>query len=455
MRNICLYFQIHQPLRLKRYRFFNIGNDHYYYDDYLNESVTCRLAEKSYLKANKLLLKLIADFGKQFKVAFSISGVSLDQFELYAPEVIESFQKLAKTGSVEFLCETYAHSLASLKNKEEFNRQVIKHAEKIKALFGQEPKVFRNSELIYSDSIGNDVADLGFTAMLTEGAKHILGWKSPNYMYCNAMNPRLKILLRNFRLSDDISFRFSNRNWSEFPLTADKFVDWLNKFDKKEETVNIFINYGTFGEHQPQESGIFEFLANLPAKILGQSDYVFGTPSEITSKLLPISSVSAPYPVSWADEERDINEWLGNELQNDAINRLYLFTDRINRCNDDKLLKDWDYLQSSDHFYYMSTKFFSDGSRQVYFNPYDSPYDAYINYMNVLSDFGMRLHAIVPEEDTDYDEVLKLRGIINQKEELLKKYEAELKKIKQTGLKTPVRKRAVTAKKKNAPEKTR
>ncbi|MBN2481248.1 MAG: glycoside hydrolase family 57 protein, partial [Bacteroidales bacterium] len=237
MRNICMYFQIHQPLRLKQYRFFNIGNDHYYYDDYLNESVINRLAERSYLHANKVIRNIIKNFGKQFKVAFSISGITLDQFELYAPEVIESFQKLAKTGCVEFLCETYSHSLASLRNKDEFTRQVHMHKQRIRDLFDQEPAVFRNTELIYSDSIGNDVAEMGFTAMITEGAKHILGWKSPNYLYCNAINPRLKVLLRNFRLSDDISFRFSNRNWSEFPLTADKFVDWLNKLDKKEETV--------------------------------------------------------------------------------------------------------------------------------------------------------------------------------------------------------------------------
>lgn len=455
MRNICLYFQIHQPLRLKRYRFFNIGNDHYYYDDYINESVITRLAENSYLKANKLLMKLIKDYGKQFKVAFSISGITLDQLELYAPEVIESFQKLADTGSVEFLSETYSHSLVSLKGKEEFTRQVSKHSERIKTLFGQQPKVFRNTELIYSDSVGNDVADMGFTAMITEGAKHLLGWKSPNYIYCNALNPRLKILLRNFRLSDDISFRFSNRNWSEYPLTADKFVDWLNKFDKKEETVNIFIDYSTFGGHQPAESGIFEFLASLPSMVYAKSNFVFATPSEIASRLMPVSAISAPYPVSWADEERDINEWLGNELQNDAFNRLYLFTERINRCNDDKLLKDWDYLQASDHFYYMSTKFFSDGAKQVYLNPYDSPYDAYINYMNVLSDFGMRLHAIIPEDDSDHDEVIKLKGLINEKEELLKKYEAELKKIKQSGTRSTKGKRTIATRKKAASEKTR
>ena len=411
-----MYFQVHQPLRLKRYRFFNIGNDHYYYDDYLNESVISRLAERSYLHTNKVIRQIIKEYGRQFKVAFSLSGVVLDQLELYAPEVIESFQKLSGTGSVEFLAETYSHSLVSLRSKEEFTHQVQKHRQKIKELFNQEPVVFRNTELIYSDQIGMDVAEMGFTAMITEGAKHILGWKSPNYMYCNALNPRLKVLLRNFRLSDDIAFRFSNSNWSEFPLTADKFVAWLNKMDRKEETVNIFIDYETFGEHQWMESGIFEFLKALPGKVYKNTDFTFSTPGEVASELLPVSTISVPYPVSWADEERDITAWLGNDLQTDAFNRLYQFTDRVNRCDDTKILKDWDYLQASDHFYYMSTKFFTDGAIPVYFNPYESPYDAYINYMNVLSDFGIRLHALVPEKSLDH-EIVKLTHVIEEKDE--------------------------------------
>ncbi len=442
-----MYFQIHQPLRLKRYRFFNIGNDHYYYDDYLNESVINRLAERSYLHANKVIRSIIKQFGKQFKVAFSISGITLDQFELYAPEVIESFQKLAKTGCVEFLCETYSHSLISLRNKDEFTRQVYKHKQKIKDLFDQEPTVFRNTELIYSDEIGDNIAGMGFTAMITEGAKHILGWKSPNYLYCNAINPRLKVLLRNFRLSDDIAFRFSNRNWSEFPLTADKFVYWLNEMDKKEETVNIFIDYETFGEHQWMESGIFEFLTDLPVKVYKDSKFIFATPSEVAANLLPVSTISVPYPISWADEERDITAWLGNDLQLDAFNRLSQFTERVNQCNDPKIQKDWKYLQASDHFYYMSTKFFSDGAIPVYFNPYESPYDAYINYMNVLSDFGIRLHALVPEDSVDHD-IVKLSHTIDEKNELIRKYEAELKRLKSTKTKIVSAQRKTTSSKK-------
>lgn len=386
MRTICLYFQIHQPFRLKRYRFFNIGNDHYYYDDYMNESIMRKVADRSYLIANKVLRQIIKEYGSQFKVAFSISGIALDQFELYAPDVLESFQKLAKTGSVEFLAETYSHSLVALKDKNEFARQVNEHKQKIKLYFDYEPTVFRNTELVYSDNIGADVADMGFSAVLTEGAKHVLGWKSPNYMYCNALNPRLKVLLRNFRMSDDIAFRFSNQAWSEFPLTADKFVSWLNKMDKKEETANIFIDYETFGEHQWLESGIFDFLKALPGAVFRNSKFTFATPGELVQHLQPISSISVPYPISWADEERDLTAWLGNDLQKDAFNRLYSLTDKVNRCTDPRIQKDWKYLQSSDHLYYMSTKFFSDGEIHAYFNPYESPYDAYINYMNVLSD---------------------------------------------------------------------
>jgi len=445
MRTICLYFQIHQPFRLKRYRFFSIGNDHYYYDDYLNESILARVAERSYLQANKVIRQIIREYGTQFKVAFSISGIALDQLELYTPEVIESFQKLAKTGSVEFLAETYSHSLVAMKNKEEFTRQVTQHREKIKQLFGQEPRVFRNTELIYSDRIGADVADMGFTAMLTEGAKHVLGWKSPNYLYCNVINPRLKLLLRNFRMSDDLAFRFSNRGWSEFPLTAEKFVTWLRKLDKNEETVNIFIDYETFGEHQWMETGIFDFLKALPGVVYKNSNFSFGTPSEIADNLLPVSTISVPSPISWADEERDLTAWLGNELQVDAFNRLYSLTDKIWRCDDVKIRKDWTYLQASDHFYYMSTKFFSDGAYQVYYNPYDTPYEAYINYMNVLSDFSIRLNSLVPEDNQDM-EIASLTQVISEKDMLIGKYENEIKRLKSTKGSSPAKKAVTTAK---------
>jgi len=394
-----------------------------------------------------VIRQIIKDYGSRFKIAFSISGIALDQFELYAPEVIESFQKLSRTGSVEFLAETYSHSLVSLKNKEEFVRQVNEHRKKIHDLFNQNPTVFRNTELIYSDRIGADVAEMGFNAMVTEGPKHVLGWKSPNYLYCNSINPRLKVLLRNFRLSDDIAFRFSNQGWSEFPLTAEKFVNWINNFPPNEETVNIFIDYETFGEHQWMETGIFEFLKALPGEVYKNSDYVFSTPGEAASNLMPVSAINVPYPISWADEERDITAWLGNDLQLDAFNRLYAFTEKLTKVSDNKLLKDWRYLQSSDHFYYMSTKFFSDGAFPAYVNPYESPYDAYINYMNIMSDFGIRLNRLVPESSVDQD-IVNLSRVIEEKEELIQKYESELKRLKSSKKKIAVaKKKTPTAKK--------
>jgi alpha-amylase len=429
MKKICLYFQVHQPFRYKRYRFFDIGNDHYYYDDYMNESIMRKVAERCYLPANKILLDLIKKYGSRFKVTFSLTGIVLDQFELYAPEVLESFKNLAETGCVEFLSETYSHSLVALKNQEEFKKQVRDQTYRIKKYFNQEPKVFRNTELIYSDEIGAQVYDMGFTAILTEGAKHVLGWKSPNYLYYNAINPRLKVLLKNFKLSDDIAFRFSNKGWSEYPLTADKYASWLNNLDKKEEIVNIFMDYETFGEHQWEDTGIFNFLKALPKALFKNKDFSFITASEAADDLQAVAAVNIPYPISWADEERDLTAWLGNELQVDAFDKLYSITDKVNRCDDPKILKDWNYLQASDHFYYMSTKFFSDGEVHAYFNPYESPYDAYINYMNILSDFILRLNAAVPDTGKD-QELSNLSDIIAEKNMQIEKYEAEIKKLK-------------------------
>jgi len=425
MKAICLYFQVHQPFRFKRYRFFDIGNDHYYYDDYTNESILLKIAEKCYLPANELLLNLINRYPGIFKVAFSLSGLAMDQFELYAPEVLESFKRLAATGNVEFLGETYAHSLVSLKNKEDFIEQIHLHGKKIEKYFGQKPTVFRNTELIYSDEIGATVADLGFKGMLMEGAKHILGWKSPNYLYCNSINPKLKLLPRNFKLSDDIAFRFSNKGWSEYPLTAEKFVDWINKIDERENTINLFMDYETFGEHQWAETGIFNFLEAFPAKIFENSNYEFHTPSEIINSFQPVGTLNSVYPISWADEERDVTAWLGNDLQQESFHKLYGLAEKIKKTNDPKLLKDWSYLQTSDHFYYMCTKFFSDGAVHSYFNPYDSPYDAFINYMNILSDFSLRLDAGVPESKIDL-QVSQLYQTIEEKDKLIEKLQKEV-----------------------------
>lgn len=444
MKTICLYFQLHQPFRYRRYRFFDIGNDHYYYDDYANETILRKIADKCYLPANKVILEAIKKNKGKFKVAFSLSGIAIEQFELYAPEVIESFQELAKTGCVEFLSETFAHSLVVFKNQEMFKQQIEKHDALIEKYFGQKPTIFRNTELIYSDEIGSQVYDLGFKGILTEGAKHVLGWKSPNFLYCNAINPRLKVLMRNYKLSDDISFRFSNEGWSEYPLTTTKFVDWILKTDSNEEIVNIFMDYETFGEHQRPESGIFDFLKNMPSEALKTKALSFSTPSEAINTLQPVSAVNAPYPMSWADEERDLSAWLGNELQEEAFNKLYDLADRVAKTNDEGLHKDWDYLQISDHLYYMCTKYFSDGEVHKYFNPYESPYEAFINYMNVLSDFKIRLDRLVPENETEYEMAL-LRKTIKDQDEKIKSLENDYRNLL---TKKPVRKALEKAKKK-------
>lgn len=391
MKSICFYFQVHQPFRLKTYRFFDMGHQHDYFDEYANRFIIQQLAEKSYLPANELLHSLIKKHGKDFRVSFSISGTALELFELYAPKVLESFVKLAKTGQVEFLAETYMHTLASLSSKTEFFRQVKLHEQKMKTLLGVKPKAFRNTELIYNDDIGNAIHQLGYNTVLTEGAKHILGWKSPNLLYCSASNPKVKLLMKNFQLSEDIAFRFSAQSWSEWPLTADKFTLWINNLDAKTEVVNLFMDYETFGEHHSRESGIFDFFQAMPQKILADTPFSFQTPSQVANHLQPASPLHVPYPISWADEERDITAWLGNEMQKEAFEKLYALEDRVNKCNDESILNDWNRLQVSDHLYYMSTKWFSDGQTKRKLNPYNSPYDAFINYMNVLADFEIRV----------------------------------------------------------------
>ncbi|MBN2806303.1 MAG: glycoside hydrolase family 57 protein [Prolixibacteraceae bacterium] len=428
MKTICIYFQLHQPFRFRKYRFFDIGNDSYYYDDYANETILQKVVANCYLPANAALLGAIEKHKGKFKVAFSLSGIAIEQLQLYAPEVIKSFQQLSKTGCVEFLSETYSHSLVALKSKEQLEAQIKKHDDLIEKLFGQRPTVFRNTEMIYSDEIGSMIQDMGFKAMLTEGAKHVLGWKSPNFVYTNAINPRLKILMRNFKLSDDISFRFSNQAWSEYPLTATKFAGWINKLDPREEVINLFMDYETFGEHQKASTGIIDFLKAFPDEILKNKKLQIGTPSEVIAKLQPVSAVHVPHPISWADEERDLSAWLGNEMQEEAFNKLYDLLPRIERCTDEELIKDWEYLQVSDHFYYMCTKFFSDGEVHKYFNPYDSPYEAFINYMNVLSDFVLRLDRVVPENQLEL-QISNLQKTVQLKESKIKMLETENKKL--------------------------
>jgi alpha-amylase len=443
MKSICLFFQVHQPIKYRRYRFFDIGNDHYYYDDYSNETSLRKVTEKSYLPANKLLLDLITKHKGNFKVAFSITGIALDQFEIYAPEVIMSFRKLADTGCVEFLSETYSHSLSSLKNYSVFENEVQMHSERIYNLFGQKPQVFRNTEMIYSDEIGAQVYQMGYKAMLTEGARHVLGWKSPNFLYVNAINPRMKVLMRNFKLSDDISFRFSNQNWSEFPLTAEKFTSWLHKLQEKEEVVNLFLSYESFGIRQPANTGIFKFLEHWVSNIVKSNNFKFTTPSEVIYELQPISLVSVPQPISWADEERDLTSWLGNEMQKEAFEKLYTLASLMEKCQNEELARDWKYLQESDHFYFMSTKYFSGNQGIVYQNPFDSPYEAFINYMNILSDFTIRLNMIV-QRDEEGQDVTRLQELLQEKEKKIRTMEIELEKLKK---KIPLKTRPIKRKK--------
>ncbi len=329
---------------------------------------------------------------------------------------------------VEFLAETNSHSLSSLKSREQFEQQVGAHKEMIRQYLGVEPTSFRNTELIYSDQIGSWVAEMGFKSMLTEGAKHVLGWKSPNYLYCNAINPRLKVLLRNFVLSDDIAFRFSNKQWSAWPLTADKYASWLNKLAPKSELVNIFLDYETFGEHNWKETGIFDFLQHMPGAILKKTPFKFMTPSEVADTLQPVSAISVPSPISWADEERDITAWLGNELQVAALEKLYELSERVRKCNDELMNKDWEYLQASDHFYYMATKFFSDGAVHAYFNPYETPYDAFMNYMNVLSDFEIRVKRYFPTT-SEQEHISRLEASILEKDKIIDKQITEINKL--------------------------
>lgn len=392
-KSICLYFQIHQPTRLRLYRFFDIGKDSHYYDDFINRTILRRVAQLCYLPMNSLLLELVEKYKGEFRIAFSISGSALEQFDRYAPEVIDSFRRLAATGCVEFLSETYYHSLASLASPAEFRHQVLKHRDAVKEHFGVVPVTFRNTELIYSDSIGEQVYDMGFRTMLTEGARHILGWRNPDFVYTDDRQPRLKLLLRNYKLSDDIAFRFSDRSWNGWPLTADKYLGWLKSdIGNGGDVINLFMDYETFGEHQNADTGIFDFMRYLPEAVLADGTFKFRTPAEVVKAHKPVSAVAIPEPVSWADEERDVTAWLGNELQQEAFNKLYGLYEKVALINDPAIANDFGHLQESDHFYYMCTKFFSDGEVHKYFNPYDTPYEAFINYMNVLSDFIIRVN---------------------------------------------------------------
>ncbi|MDE5568001.1 MAG: glycoside hydrolase family 57 protein [Muribaculaceae bacterium] len=395
MKAICFNFEIHQPFRLKRYRFFDIGNDHYYYDDFLNDDIISRIAERSYIPACQTLLKMIEDNKGAFKCSIAITGVAIEQIEQYVPELIDLLKRLADTGCVEFVAEPYAHSLASLIDPEEFAEQVKVECEKLHALFGVKPKVLRNTELIYCDELASQIAAMGFKGVLTEGAKHILGWKSPNYVYAAATAPKLKLLLKNSKLSDDISFRFNDTSWDAYPLTADKYIDWIAATPAEEQIINLAMSLETFGGLQPANSGIFQFLEALP-RFAKERGIEFCTPTEAITKLKPVGELSVIHPISGADEARDTSAWLGNKLQNEAFNKLYSVAERVRLCTDRRLKQDWWYLQGSDHFYYMSTKHMADGAVHSLFSPYETPFQAFTNYMNVLADFIVRVEEQYP-----------------------------------------------------------
>jgi alpha-amylase len=387
--SVCFYFQVHQPLRLRRYSIFD--TDHNYVDEQKNREVCRKVASKCYLPATRLILDLVRRYEGHFKVAYSLSGVILDQFERYAPEVLDIFQRLAETGCVEFLSETYYHTMAFLYSREEFAEQVALHRERIEQLFGQKPQVFRNTELIYNNDVGAYVAGLGYKGILCEGADHLLGYRSPNYVYRPPSTDKIALLLRNYRLSDDVAFRFSNRHWSEWPLTAGKFAGWINQVNGNGYIVNLFMDYETLGEHQWADTGIFEFLNNLPHEVFKHRDNNFKTPSEIIDAYPISGEYDVPHMISWADTERDLSAWLGNAMQSNALHELYRIEKDVKATGDPNLLRDWRIMQTSDHFYYMCVKYFSDGDVHKYFNPYDSPYDSYINFMNALDNLRLRL----------------------------------------------------------------
>ena len=384
MTKVCFYFQVHQPFRLRKYQIFEVGKDSNYFDEQKNKEVLNKVAKKSYLPMNKLLLNLL-DKNPNFKISLSITGTVLEQLELYNQEAFESFKELGRHKRVELLDETYYHSLAFLYSKEEFKEQVKLHKRIIRKIFHKNPRVFRNTELIYNNELAKFVEKMGYKAIITEGADKILGWRSPNFVY-KPKGADIKLLLKNYRLSDDIAFRFSNKSWKEFPLTAPKYAYWISSI--KEPVVNLFMDYETFGEHQWEDTGIFEFMKHLPEE-LRKNKVGYLTPSE-EAKIESVGEIDVPYYISWADVERDLSAWLGNEIQNAAIKELYDMEKEVKKTKDERIISDWRKLQTSDHFYYMCTKWFADGDVHKYFNPYDSPYEAFIRFMNIIQDLKIR-----------------------------------------------------------------
>ncbi|MEW6251604.1 MAG: glycoside hydrolase family 57 protein [Planctomycetota bacterium] len=389
MASVCLYFQVHQPFRLRRFSIFDRGAD--YFDNPANQEVLRRIGTKCYLPACAVLYELVERFAGRFRVAFSLSGLAVEQLQRFMPQALDAFRRLAETGCVEFLGETYYHSLSFLYSRQDFNEQVRMHADLMRRLFGQTPRVFRNTELIYNNEVARAAADLGFAGVLCEGADHLLGYRSPAFLYTPPGLPQVRLLLKNYRLSDDIAFRFNRKDWPEYPLTPEKFAQWIHQVNGNGYVVNLFMDYETFGEHQPAETGIFEFLRRLPAAVLAHPDDDFRTPAECAADCPPTGDYDVPHMISWADTERDLSAWLGNAMQSNALHELYRLEPLVRQRGDEALLHDWRRLQTSDHFYYMCTKHLADGAVHSYFNPYDSPYDAFINFMNVLDNLRTRL----------------------------------------------------------------
>lgn len=399
MPSVCFYFQVHQPFRLRHYTLFDKTPN--YFDDFRNASICRKVANKCYLPTNRLLLDIIRRYEGRFKISFSLTGVVLEQFQQFCPEVMSTFDALAQTGCVEFLAETYYHSLSFLYSRQEFIEQVAMHAKLIQKLFGQTPRVFRNTELIYNNQLAEAIEAMGkFDAVITEGADHILGHRNSNFVYRPPNTKNLKLLLKNYSLSDDIAFRFSNRGWNEYPLLANKFAAWVDRINGNGQVVNLFMDYETFGEHQWKDTGIFDFMAHLPQEVLKNPDNDFKTPSEVADAYQSMDVVDVPHIISWADTERDLSAWLGNAMQSNALHEVYRIEKLVKQTCDEQLLADWRKLQTSDHFYYMCTKYFADGDVHKYFNPYDSPYDSYINYMNVLNNLKSRCEQTLGLEPT-------------------------------------------------------
>jgi alpha-amylase len=390
MVSVCFYFQVHQPYRIKHYKVFDIGKDENYFDEKKNKEILKKVANKCYIPTTKLLLHLLDKYPK-FKCCFSFSGVLLEQLEKYSPETLDLFKQAVKTKKVELLSETYHHSLAALYSEKEFLKQINLHKRKIKRDFNYTPKVFRNTELIYNNELASLIEKQGYKGIISEGADHVLGWRSPDFVYQPKGLKKIKLLLKNYRLSDDIAFRFSSRWWKEWPLTTDKFAKWINAINGNGTNVNLFMDYETFGEHQWEDTGIFNFIEHLPKEILKHPDNNFKTPSEIVKMHKPVGELDIPYHVSWADIERDLTAWKGNAMQESALKKLYELEKAILKSRKKSLLEKWRKLQTSDHFYYMCVKWFNDGDVHKYFNPYDNPYDAFMNFMNILEDLKLRL----------------------------------------------------------------